>query len=72
MKKSFITLKTGPNVTMFVGMVKRLALEWSILKVLNSGILQPYLQTLDLDRKAFQEQTLELVSNICKLLKKKV
>ncbi len=53
-------------------MVKRLALEWSILKVLNSGILQPYLQTLDLDRKAFQEQTLELVSNICKLLKKKV
>ncbi len=43
---------------MFVGKAKSLALEWSILEVLYSGILQPYLQTLDLDGKACQEQTL--------------
>jgi hypothetical protein len=53
---------------MFVGKAKNLALEWSILKVLNSSILQPYLQTLDQDGKAFQEQTLELITNICKVL----
>ncbi len=53
---------------MFVSKAKSQALEWSIIKVLYSGIHQPYLQTLDLDGKACQEQTLELITNICKVL----
>jgi len=47
--------------------------EWGILWVLHSRYYTwPYPQTLDLAGKVCQEQTLQLIMNICKLQAEKV